>query len=82
MKCDLFDERMLLIGGAVPVLYTQRGIVLAGIEQLGITADWSPGTRATTTYENETDEVAVWSLIVRPMESADRLQAWLDAQPG
>ncbi|MCC8912506.1 MULTISPECIES: hypothetical protein [Xanthomonas] len=36
MKCDLFGERMLLIDGAVPVLSTQRGIVLAGIEQLGI----------------------------------------------
>ncbi|PPT78019.1 hypothetical protein XaplCFBP3122_04455 [Xanthomonas arboricola pv. populi] len=78
MKCDLFDERMLLIDGAVSVLSTQRGIVLAGIEELGILADWSPGTSAITTYGHETDQVAVWSLIVQPRVSADRLQAWLD----
>lgn len=34
MKCDLFDERMQLIDGALSVLSTQRDIVRQGSESL------------------------------------------------
>ncbi|AZR25809.1 hypothetical protein FQK02_05565 [Xanthomonas vasicola] len=82
MKCDLFDERMQLIDGALSVLSTQRDIVRAGLRELGISGDWSSSTGAITAYGHETDQVAVWSLIVQPKASANRMQAWLDSRPG
>lgn len=72
-------------GQGLLVTESQRAPVEAGIADIGIRADWWPSTRTAAKFREDSAHhqgVAVWSVVMFDRADAEKLQSWLDAQPG